>query len=124
MPEHSAEMRGRWHGNCHLFTADVYSPVTGRPLHAAPHINCREIAMKKTTTLLALGLGACLTTGAAHASLLDRLFGTSDYTKTRYPIVLSHGMLGWDSMLGIDYWYGIPGALRKGGASVYTTEVS
>jgi triacylglycerol lipase len=56
--------------------------------------------------------------------LLDRLFGTSDYTKTRYPIVLSHGMLGWDSMLGIDYWYGIPGALRKGGASVYTTEVS
>ena len=80
--------------------------------------------MKKTTTLLALGLGACLTTGAAHASLLDRLFGTSDYTKTRYPIVLSHGMLGWDSMLGIDYWYGIPGALRSGGASVYTTEVS
>lgn len=33
-------------------------------------------------------------------------------------------MLGWDSMLGIDYWYGIPGALRSGGASVYTTEVS
>ncbi|MGL4318703.1 MAG: triacylglycerol lipase, partial [Pseudomonas sp.] len=43
--------------------------------------------------------------------------------KTQYPIVLAHGMLGWDSMLGIDYWYGIPSALSSDGASVYTTEV-
>src|SRR5690606_41818214 len=80
--------------------------------------------MKRTTTLLALGLGACLATGAANASLLSKLFGKSDsdYTRTRYPIVLSHGMLGWDSMLGLDYWYGIPGALRSGGATVYVTE--
>ena len=33
-------------------------------------------------------------------------------------------MLGWDSMLGIDYWYGIPQALRKDGATVYVTQVS
>jgi triacylglycerol lipase len=33
-------------------------------------------------------------------------------------------MLGFDSILGIDYWYGISSALRRDGASVYTTEVS
>ncbi len=33
-------------------------------------------------------------------------------------------MLGFDSLLGIDYWYGIPSALRRDGAQVYVTEVS
>src|SRR5690554_1647521 len=46
-------------------------------------------------------------------------FSSSDYTKTKYPIVLTHGMLGFDSILGVDYWYGIPQALRKDGATVY-----
>ena len=40
------------------------------------------------------------------------------------PIVLTHGMLGFDSILGVDYWYGIPSSLRSDGASVYITEVS
>ncbi len=51
-------------------------------------------------------------------------FSSSDYTKTKYPIVLTHGMLGFDSILGVDYWYGIPSTLRKDGATVYITEVS
>ena len=47
------------------------------------------------------------------------------YTKTRYPIVLVHGLFGFDSLLGVyDYWYGIPSALRSGGASVYAASVS
>ncbi len=33
-------------------------------------------------------------------------------------------MLGFDNILGMDYWYGIPHALRKDGATVYSTEVS
>ena len=41
----------------------------------------------------------------------------STYTKTRHPIVLVHGLLGFDSLLGIyDYFYGLPGELRAGGA--------
>ncbi|WP_437420359.1 triacylglycerol lipase [Stutzerimonas chloritidismutans] len=52
------------------------------------------------------------------------LFGSGGYTETRYPIVLAHGMLGFDSLLGVDYWYGIPSALRRDGAKVYVTEVS
>lgn len=47
------------------------------------------------------------------------------YTKTKYPIVLAHGLGGFDELFGVyDYWFGIPNALRDGGAKVYVTEVS
>ena len=52
---------------------------------------------------------------AAHA-------GT--YTQTRYPIVLVHGLFGFDSALGVDYFYGIPEALRRDGAKVFVAQVS
>lgn len=49
----------------------------------------------------------------------------STYTQTRYPVVLVHGMLGFDSILGVlDYWYGAPSELRAGGARVYIPNVS
>lgn len=72
--------------------------------------------MNKNKTLLAvcIGLSLAATAQVSHAS----------YTQTKYPIVLTHGMLGFDSLLGIDYWYGIPSALRSGGAKVYISEVS
>ena len=76
-------------------------------------------------TIKPLLISACIGAGLllsaqSHAAL----FGSSGYTQTKYPIVLGHGMLGWESMLGIDYWYGIPSALRRDGAQVYTTQVS
>jgi len=46
------------------------------------------------------------------------------YTQTRYPIVLVHGLLGFDSIGPIDYWYGIPAALQADGAKVYVVKVS
>lgn len=48
--------------------------------------------------------------------------GTS--AQTRYPIVLVHGLFGFDNVLGIDYFYGIPDALRREGAKVYVAQVS
>lgn len=49
----------------------------------------------------------------------------SGYTQTRHPIVLVHGLLGFDSLLGIyDYFYGLPSELRSGGARVYIANVS
>lgn len=77
--------------------------------------------MKNKKTLLALCLGAGL---ALSTQTQAFWFGSSGYTQTKYPIVLAHGMLGFDSILGVDYWYGIPSALRRDGASVYVTEVS
>ncbi len=77
--------------------------------------------MHKNKTLLALSLSAgLLACGQAQAFW----FGSSGYTQTKYPVVLTHGMLGFDSLLGVDYWYGIPAALRRDGARVYVTEVS
>jgi triacylglycerol lipase len=73
--------------------------------------------MNNNKTLLALCIASCLTV----STQVDAATG---YTQTKYPILLTHGMLGFDSILGIDYWYGIPAALRRDGAKVYVTEVS
>ena len=73
--------------------------------------------MNNNKTLLAL----CVIAGLAIPAQASAATG---YTQTKYPIVLTHGMLGFDNLLGIDYWYGIPSALRRDGAKVYVTEVS
>ena len=67
----------------------------------------------------ACGLALALFLGshsAAHA--------TDTYAKTRYPVVLVHGLLGFDAIGPINYFYGIPSALRSGAATVFTPEVS
>jgi triacylglycerol lipase len=47
------------------------------------------------------------------------------YTKTKYPIVLEHGLAGFDQLFGVyEYWFLIPEALRDGGATVFVTTVS
>ncbi|MFZ6815265.1 lipase family alpha/beta hydrolase [Undibacterium sp. Rencai35W] len=46
------------------------------------------------------------------------------YTETKYPIVLAHGLFGFDNIGPVEYWYGIPAALRSDGAKVYATQVS
>lgn len=46
------------------------------------------------------------------------------YTQTKYPIVLVHGLFGFDSILGVDYFFNVPSALTKDGAKVYVTSVS
>ena len=48
----------------------------------------------------------------------------STYTQTKYPIVLTHGLYGFDSLLGIKYWHKVPETLRKDGTEVYLTTVS
>ena len=71
---------------------------------------------RKTRLSIALGIVATVAIcGQAQAA---------GYTQTKYPILLTHGMLGFDKLLGVNYWYGIPSALRRSGASVYSTTVS
>ncbi len=55
---------------------------------------------------------------------LPMLAHASGYTQTRYPIVLVHGLFGFDKLLGVDYFYGIPQALSRDGAKVYVAQVS
>ena len=42
----------------------------------------------------------------------------------QYPLVLVPGMLGFVSLLGFDYWYGITTALRNQGVDVYPARLS
>src|SRR3546814_3519247 len=87
--------------------------------HPKTYSHLKSAAIDKNKTLLALCRGSSMAlAGQAHAAT------GSGYTTTKYSIVLAHGMLGFDSLLGIDYWYGIPSALRRDGAQVYITEVS
>lgn len=46
------------------------------------------------------------------------------YSQTKYPIVLAPGVLGFDKVLGIEYFYGIAGSLRGEGATVFNTSAS
>lgn len=69
--------------------------------------------LRRTFAVLML----CLAPLFAHAQ--------SGYTATKHPVVLVHGLLGFDSLLGVvDYWYGVPSNLRSGGARVYVANVS
>ncbi|NRR34051.1 triacylglycerol lipase [Oxalobacteraceae bacterium] len=46
------------------------------------------------------------------------------YTETKYPIVLVHGLFGFDKIGPVDYFYGVASGLSSGGAKVYVTQVS
>jgi triacylglycerol lipase len=71
-----------------------------------------------------IALSAVLVAGMPRPADAFCIFNCT-YTKTKYPIVLAHGLGGFDQLFGVyDYWYGIPSALRDGGASVYVTQVS
>ncbi len=59
------------------------------------------------------------------STLLAPVQAQSTYTRTEHPIVLVHGLLGFDSLLGVyDYFFLIPNELRAGGARVYVADVS
>src|ERR1043165_3211411 len=49
----------------------------------------------------------------------------STFTRTRYPIVLAHGLSGFRQLFGVvDYFFGIPGDLQSSGARAFVTRVS
>jgi len=76
------------------------------------------------TLLKHLMLGGLLMALAAPSFAWFSFFSKSTYTQTRYPIVLAHGMAGFDKIGPLDYWYGIPSDLTSRGATVYLTQVS
>jgi triacylglycerol lipase len=74
-----------------------------------------KFSAKAVCLAAALCGAALLATPAAHA-------GTT--AKTKYPIVLVHGFIGFDNILGIQYFYQIPSKLRSEGATVYIASVN
>lgn len=74
----------------------------------------------KTALVVAL-LGGCvmLTSGPDEPSA-----HVDDVARTTYPIVLAHGMMGFDQLGSLSYWPGIVERLRAHGATVVVTQVS
>ena len=65
-------------------------------------------------------LAAC----ALAIGLLPSAVQAAGYTQTKYPIVLVHGLFGFDNIGPVEYFYGIPSALRADGAKVYVVQVA
>lgn len=71
---------------------------------------------------------ACFTTHASTQASQVTAKASSQYAKTKYPIVFSHGMAGFirvgTDQFGLDYWYQILPDLARNGANVWATRVS
>ena len=61
---------------------------------------------KLTTTIAAMLAATALATAPAYAD---------DSGDTVHPVVLVHGLAGFDSALGYDYFYGVEAALQSVG---------
>ncbi|NOU50173.1 triacylglycerol lipase [Pseudoalteromonas sp. JBTF-M23] len=54
------------------------------------------------------------------------LWGASAHSseELEYPVVLVHGLFGFDNLLGVDYFYRVPSVIQQEGGNVYVAEVS
>lgn len=88
----------------------------------------------KTTQMLALSLAASLGFGfstqtqAAASAVQVTEKAKSDYAKTKYPILMVHGWLGWQRIgtdtIGLDYWYQILPDMARNGSTVFAAQLS
>jgi triacylglycerol lipase len=86
--------------------------------------NIRAITLAVTGCLL----GSISVTQAAPSVLPIQEQATADYAKTKYPLLMVHGWLGW-SRIGnetfkIDYWYQILPDMARNGATVFAAQLS
>lgn len=85
---------------------------------------------KLTTLSLAAGLcfGLASQTQAAGSTTQVTAKATSDYAKTKYPILMVHGWLGWSRIgtdtIGLDYWYQILPDMARNGSTVFAAQLS
>jgi triacylglycerol lipase len=62
---------------------------------------------------------------AGHMAVPAQLDGpAADQARTRYPLVLVHGMMGFNQVGDVSYWFDIAPRLRAQGAQVEVTSVS
>lgn len=80
--------------------------------------------IKRNNSVLKGLLVTMLLAFSAQASAICWWWQDCNAYKTKYPIVLVHGVSGFSSILGIDYFYGVRNALKQRGAKVYAPNVS
>lgn len=69
-------------------------------------------------------LSAALVAAPAANAATSAAASAATTAKTKYPIVLVHGFMGFKDILGVDYFYQVPDDLRRNGATVYVAAVS
>lgn len=92
----------------------------------------KNLKLKLIPTTLAFVTTLCLSSSfTAHAGpgLLEvNETKIGSYAKTKYPIVMTHGWLGWSRIgnetFNIDYWYQILPDLSRDGARVFAAQLS
>ena len=79
-------------------------------------------------SLPALVVGAVLTCSSLYSLTSHAMSSVkpapSGYTDTQHPIMLVQGILAFDSIAGVDYWYKISEKLESEGATVYTAHIN
>ncbi|MEG0343481.1 MAG: triacylglycerol lipase [Acinetobacter sp.] len=76
-------------------------------------------------------LCGAISIGSAHAAPgVQQVTASvqSDYAKTKYPILFTHGMFGFSRLgvaaFGLDYWYQILPDLARNGSTVFAAQIS
>ncbi len=88
--------------------------------------------MKNGLLIAALISSAGISSSYANTSIqpqkADANFVTSNYAKTKYPVVFAHGLTGFIRLgtesFGLDYWHQILPDLARNGANAWATRVS
>ena len=79
------------------------------------------------STCLALAFTTSQTQAAASATQVVEK-AKSDYAKTKFPILMVHGWLGWSRIgtdtIGLDYWYQILPDMARNGSTVFAAQLS
>lgn len=79
-------------------------------------------------TLSALTMGVAVESQASKGLLQITANAKTDYAKTKFPIVMVHGWLGWSRIgnenLNLDYWYNILPSMASNGATVFAAQLS
>lgn len=82
--------------------------------------------MRRTIRRGVLGfVVGCLLLATTPAPASAFCWWNCSYAKTKYPIVLAHGLGGFDELFGVyEYWFNIPDYMEDKGATVFVTTVS
>lgn len=86
--------------------------------------NIRAITLADTGCLF----GSMSAAQAAPSVLPIQEQAKSDYAKTKYPLLMVHGWLGWSRIgnetFNMDYWYQILPDMARNGATVFAAQLS
>lgn len=87
-----------------------------------------QIKLASLATAASLAIGLSCSTQAAPSVLQVTEKAKSTYSKTKYPILMVHGWLGWSKIgtdtIGLDYWYQILPDMARNGSTVFAAQLS